>query len=82
MIDVDKLRYDLALQSALAATVLNRNSDESVYAQMLKEFSAAYNEYSLQPSKLLSVINKARQSEQLCFEAVNALSKGDSQKVL
>lgn len=78
MIDIEKLKYDLALQSALAATVLNRNSDEAVSAQMLKEFSAAYREYALNPSLVLEVANKIKESEQLCFEMANALGKGDS----
>lgn len=78
MIDIQKLKYDLALKSALAATLLNRNTEETVAVQMSKEFSAAYREYALNPSLILEVVDRLKESEQLSFEATNALVKSHS----
>ena len=76
MIDVQKLKYDLAMQSALAATVLNRRADESIPEQMLKDFSAAYQEYSaMNPMELSGVATGVTKSEQFSFETVNSLGK-------
>lgn len=73
MIDVQKLKYDLAMQSALAATILNRREDETVAAQMAREFSLAYREYCLM--NLSELKNELSVSEQVMFESVNALLK-------
>ena len=63
------------MQSALAATILNR-SDESIATQMLKEFTDAYTEYALMPHSALSdVSQKMLASKQLAFEAVNPITK-------
>ena len=75
MIDIEKLKYDLAMQSALAATIINR-SEGTIAAQMLKEFTEAYNEYSLMsPSALSAVSKKMIESKQLSFETVNSIGK-------
>lgn len=73
MIDLKKLKYDLAIQSALAATILNRRDDESVAAQMAEEFSSAYREYC--SMNLTELKNELSASEQIEFESVNALFK-------
>lgn len=73
MIDFEKLKYDLAMQSALAATILNRRADESVATQMAKEFSSAYREYC--SMNLAELKNELSASEQVEFESVNSLLK-------
>ena len=73
MIDVQKLKYDLAMQSALAATILNRREDETVAAQMAHEFNSAYRQYC--SMNLSELINELSVSEQVKFETVNALAK-------
>ena len=73
MIDVQKLKYDLAMQSALAATVLNRRADESIPVQMARELVAAYREIG--SMNLVELKNNLQLSEQVKFESVNALFK-------
>lgn len=73
MIDVQKLKYDLAMQSALAATILNRRKDETVATQMAREFGSAYRQYC--SMNLSELKNKLSVSEQVMFETVNALVK-------
>ena len=73
MIDVQKLKYDLAMQSALAATVLNRRADESIPVQMARELVAAYREIG--SMNLVELKNNLQLSEQVKFESVNALLK-------
>ena len=74
MIDVKKIKYDLAVQSALAATILNRDSALSVPKQIMQEFSNAYREYSLMsPEEIIAVQKSIFDSEQLNFELVNSL---------
>ena len=76
MVDTEKLKYDLAMQSALAATILNRNSDESISTQMMSEFTTAYNELSLMSaSAMLEIQQKMQVSKQLNFEKVNSRGK-------
>lgn len=76
LIDIEKLKYDLAMNSALAMTIMNRNSKETLATQMLKEFMAAYNEYALMPSEeFIAVKNSMANSKQLNFEKVNSLGK-------
>ena len=65
MIDVQKLKYDLAMQSALAATILNR--------RLARSFSLAYRQYcSMNLSELKAELSV---SEQVLFETLNALGK-------
>lgn len=73
MIDVQKLKYDLAMQSALAATILNRRADESIPAQMARELVAAYREIG--SMNLAEIKNELSLSEQVKFESINALLK-------
>lgn len=73
MIDVQKLKYDLAMQSALAATILNRRKDETIAAQMAHEFTSAYRQYC--SMNLSELIKELSVSEQVKFETVNALAK-------
>lgn len=76
MIDVQKLKYDLAMQSALAATILNRREDETVAAQMAREFSLAYREYCLNASLSAQMATNLKESEQLAFKLANSLVEG------
>ena len=73
MIDIQKLKYDLAMQSALAATILNRREDETVSAQVAREFSAAYREYCTM--NMAQLKDDLSASEQFVFESVNSIIK-------
>ena len=73
MIDVQKLKYDLAMQSALAATILNRREDETVAAQMAHEFTSAYSQYCSDASLLDQTATDIKKSEQLAFKLANSL---------
>lgn len=78
MIDLKKIKYDLAMQSALAATILNRRADESIAAQMAKEFSSAYREYAaMNQTELSRIANEIPKSEQFGFETRNSLGKSN-----
>lgn len=74
MSDEEKLKYDLAMQSALAATILNRNSGESVAAQVMREFAAAYGELEMS-SQVTELSTQIRKLKQRHFEQVNSPSK-------
>ena len=78
MLDVKKLKYDLAIQSALATTILNRDSTISVPKQIMQEFSNAYREYSLMPREEITAVKVSiSDSEQLAFELANSLVQSD-----
>ena len=75
-VDIQKLKYDLAMQSAVSATILNRREDETVAAQMAREFGLAYQEYNeMNQAVMLSVATGITKSEQFGFEAHNSLGK-------
>jgi len=78
MLDVKKLKYDLAIQSALATTILNRDSTISVPKQIMQEFSNAYREYSLMSREEITAVKTSIfDSEQLAFELENSLVQSD-----
>ena len=78
MLDVKKLKYDLAIQSALATTILNRDSTISVPKQIMQEFSNAYREYSLMSREEITAVKTSIfDSEQLAFELANSLVQSD-----